>query len=100
MRIKSESTPLPSAANTTVRFTLRLLLPPGQCYNSSPPSLIDSLSDLSSSLYSHGASLSPWESDTEARERTPRPHFYSHDEHCPKVTVSCASLMEELNETR
>ena len=91
--LQSESTPIPPAASAQ----LTLSSPPGPRYGS-PPSPTGS-ADVPSSLYSHGASLSPRESDTEARERTPRSHFYSHNDHRPTVTVSCESLMEELNET-
>lgn len=80
------------------KWSAYCVIVPGPRYGS-PPSPTGSLSEVASSLYSHGASLSPRESDTEARERTPRSHFYSHNEHCPTVTVSCESLMEELNET-
>lgn len=55
----SQSTPFPPAANASAQLTLSLWLGPRY---SSPLSPTGSLSDVLSSLYSHGASLSPRES--------------------------------------
>ena len=99
----SESSPFLSTDATTASSSQ-----PGPHYNTPlPTASLATNSDVLSPCYSQGSSISPGESDIETRKRhaddimcIPRLRSSSNDERSPPVTMSCTSLIKELNETK